>query len=307
MTAQPVDVHSSKGLCIVQLATGDRDILQYKSSSEAINERLLEIRETSEAGSVNQLLVLNLSSEHVFLMDGDILLGAKQNRVVNTSIMLAPNSKVTIPVSCVEQGRWNSVSGTFTGAAYTAPSSLRAEKTQQVRMNLRGQRGHIADQGAVWDRVSEVNKKTGAKSATGSLTAAFDIRSEGQAAHEKEFVCQDGANGLAVFIGNQLSSLDLFHRTSIYREYYPKLVRSAILEMSTRPGVRAEMQAAEAKFRSLDFLDAVEEVAMEEFPGVAVGREFRFDVGDLHGCALRLEAITVHLCASRLAKRGGKK
>jgi len=75
---------------VVQLATADQDTLKYISSEAAIKADLLRVTEVSESGSVNELLVLNGSDAFVFLMDGDILLGAKQNRVLNTSVFSRP-------------------------------------------------------------------------------------------------------------------------------------------------------------------------------------------------------------------------
>ena len=61
-------------------------------------------------------------------MDGEELLGAKQNRIVNLTILVAANSELTIPVSCVEAGRWRARSRAFTSAPRTQFVSGRAKR-----------------------------------------------------------------------------------------------------------------------------------------------------------------------------------
>jgi hypothetical protein len=80
----------------------------YLVLDDALATGRFRITEVSEGGSVPRLLAINDTSSPVFLLDGEELVGAKQNRVLNLSVMLAPNSKTEIPVSCVEAGRWRS-------------------------------------------------------------------------------------------------------------------------------------------------------------------------------------------------------
>ena len=47
------------------------------------------------------------------ILDGEVLVGAKQNRVANLSIMLPPATDTVIPVSCVEACRWSYASDNF--------------------------------------------------------------------------------------------------------------------------------------------------------------------------------------------------
>ena len=47
------------------------------------------------------------------LFDGEELKGAKQNRILNTTILIAAGSSLDVPVSCTEQGRWSYASREF--------------------------------------------------------------------------------------------------------------------------------------------------------------------------------------------------
>jgi|SRR6188508_3801748 len=55
--------------------------------------RALRIAETSESGSVPELVVENPLAERVLLHDGEELLGAKQNRILDVSVLVAAKSR----------------------------------------------------------------------------------------------------------------------------------------------------------------------------------------------------------------------
>jgi hypothetical protein len=88
----------------------------YLVLDEALATGQFRITEVSEIGSVPRLLAINDTNSPVFLLDGEELVGAKQNRVLNLSVMLAPKSQTEIPVSCVEAGRWRTTSHAFRAA-----------------------------------------------------------------------------------------------------------------------------------------------------------------------------------------------
>ena len=90
--------------------------------------RGLTITETSEAGDVPELTVANPLAEDVLLYDGAELVGAKQNRILNVTVLVAAGSTLRIPVSCTEQGRWRSVSKSFSPAPHIVNAELRRRK-----------------------------------------------------------------------------------------------------------------------------------------------------------------------------------
>ena len=81
--------------------------LEYLLLDEALSEGLIEVVEVDREGAVPELKVINKSPQMVLILDGEELVGAKQNRIVNTTILIQGNSTLTISVSCVEQGRWS--------------------------------------------------------------------------------------------------------------------------------------------------------------------------------------------------------
>ena len=81
----------------------------YDTLTEAVAARTARVTEVSDAGRVPELQVVNDSPRHVLIVDGEELVGAKQNRIVNLTILVPPKTSLTIPVSCVEAGRWREV------------------------------------------------------------------------------------------------------------------------------------------------------------------------------------------------------
>ena len=100
--------------------------LDYLLLDEALSENLIEVVEVDKQGSVPELKIVNKSPTIVFILDQEELVGAKQNRIVNTTILIQRNSTTLIPVSCVEQGRWSYDSPRFS-------SRERAMKSEQVQ------------------------------------------------------------------------------------------------------------------------------------------------------------------------------
>jgi hypothetical protein len=126
----------------------------YLMLDEALKGGHSRVTEVSLGGNVPELLFDNSSKSHVPLLDGDELVGAKQNRVLNITILVGPGRKLTIPVSCVERGRWHSRSAEFRSEDRMMFARGRAAKMAQVSRSMRTEGSHMSDQGAVWQEVA---------------------------------------------------------------------------------------------------------------------------------------------------------
>ena len=90
-----------------------RPSLDYLTLERALKEeggKGVSVEEVSSAGSVTELKVLNRLKSPVLLLEGEILMGAKQTRTVHTTILVDRKSTIIIPVACVESGRYQSAS-----------------------------------------------------------------------------------------------------------------------------------------------------------------------------------------------------
>ena len=125
-----------KNMAISPLLADQGVNLEFITLDEALAQRALVITEINESGHVPELKVVNNSRQKVLLLDGEELVGAKQNRVLNVTILLAPNSETLIPVSCIEHGRWSYASKEFSSANRTMSADLRKKKTQSVQKSF---------------------------------------------------------------------------------------------------------------------------------------------------------------------------
>src|SRR5262245_42669230 len=112
-------------LTVFPLSVESQAGVDYLPSDEAIAAGVVTVEEVNESGSVPNLLVDNQADTLVLFLEGEELRGAKQNRVLNTSVLVAARSKMTVPVSCVAQGRWRYSSRQFGSGGSNASSKTR--------------------------------------------------------------------------------------------------------------------------------------------------------------------------------------
>ena len=114
------------------LVSADQAPVDFMTLDAALATDALSITEVTEGGSVPELKVVNKSDQKILLVDGEELVGAKQNRFLNATILIAPKSETTIPVSCVEQGGWSYRSERFGSQSRSMSANLRNRKSETV-------------------------------------------------------------------------------------------------------------------------------------------------------------------------------
>ena len=214
------------GLRLTPLFVKEEGRLPYLELEEALRQNLVEITEVSERGSVPNLQVTNKSLSDILILDGEELLGAKQNRIVNTTIIVPAHSSVVTPVSCVEQGRWRYTSKEFsTGDSFSYPS-LRRQKHRDVTKSLRATGSYTADQSRIWDDISQKAARMDVTSDTMAMSDIFESRTESPEQLQQEVPHQEKQVGFFAFIKDGFAGGDVFGSSELCRKKLPKLVRS---------------------------------------------------------------------------------
>ena len=263
----------------------------YMLACEAIEAELLKITEVDESGSVPELLAVNDADRPVLLIDGEELQGAKQNRILNTSVLLPPKSKKRIPVSCVEEGRWSQVSPTFRAGNY-APSSLRQRKSRDVQHSLRARGRAESDQGAVWDSVAEHIEAHAAQSPTRAMSDAMGTLGEALERYRDAFPYPSGACGVVAAVCGRFVAMDAFDSPSTLEAIWGRLVASYVMDAETTPDKTQKHFTA----KSAGVLVAhVSEQSCQAFSAVGLGDDLRFEAADVLGQALRADRHLLHL------------
>ena len=261
------------------------------SLEEALAAGAIQVTEVSAEGHVPELRVRNSGEAPVLILDGEELVGAKQNRIVNVTILVPPQSETVIPVSCIEAGRWGYSRPSFSAAGRVLNQEIRYCKALSVTKNLKERRVRFSDQGAVWDGVSKALFALGAASPTSALSDAFESRANEIEGFLKALKPQQGQIGVIYRIGGVLAGLDLFGSKTAFAHAFPKLLRGSALQ--SLAGFESEGTQADDR----QFLHAVFNAPADRFPAVGLGEELRFDTDKICGGALELDGGLVHLFA----------
>ena len=267
----------------------------YLTLVEALQLDGFKITEVSEGGSVPNLRVVNETPQHVLLFDGEELRGAKQNRILNTTILIAAGSALDVPVSCTEQGRWSYASAEFGSSGSVAYAELRKRKSADVAMSLQINASHASNQGAVWEEIESLHvaAKSAGSSQTRAMKDAYNERQKELDDFTREIPCHDGQCGLLAVIGDRVEGIDVLSRPGAYAKLHRRLVESHAMDFLIRKeGVARKPLDPEAPTRFLAAAAKAEE-SVHATPGLGSDHRLRFSWG--HGAALRVDETIVHL------------
>lgn len=277
-------VQRYKNIAIVPLL-GPDGAFRYRTLAEALASSDITITEISASGSVPELLVVNRGKTPVLLIDGEELAGAKQNRVLNTSILLQEFSETRIPVSCTEQGRWAYTSPAFAPSGNVMAQKLRAMKSRSVSRSLETAASYQSDQSEVWHEISMLSAKAGCHSPTSAMNDVFKTREDDLRCSTEIFQCNPGQIGLFAFTDNRPAGFDLVSLSAAYATIHPKLVRSYALE-SLLESAPADAPSQDFVGLAKSFVDRVGACGERRFPSVGCGFDYRYRGDTIAGAAL---------------------
>jgi len=286
------DPQVHKHVTIIPLFKANGTGPDYLTMKEAMENHLLTIGEMTESGSVPELKVKNQALKSVLLVDGEELAGAKQNRVLNTTILIRETSETVIPVSCTEHGRWSFVSSCFEESGHMMSACLRRVKNESVHENLKRERKFVSNQGAVWDEISDFAIRNKVTPVTGAMKDVIDAKKEDLDEYLERLPYVEKQNGLLVLVNGRVVGLDLVSRATAFRLLHSKLVRSYVMDALTELPKKTKAVAGD---KTGAFLEEIQQCQEQQFESVGYGVDCRYEGKKIVGSVLLHENTVVHM------------
>lgn len=296
------DVQAHSNMSLIPLFAPVNNIPSYLTLKEALRQGVLTVTEVSDSGSVPELLAKNSSDMPVLLLDGEELAGAKQNRVLNTTILLRENSETVIPVSCTEHGRWQYRTEKFHDSEVIMARKVRANKARTVTDSLRKEMMFRSDQGQVWDDIAQMSLCAGVESQTGAMRDVYEYKGAGLDEYTRAFPLRDGQKGLLVLVNGSVVGCDLVSLESAYTDLHDKLVKSYAMDAFIEGGGTTNAEGSLKAGRA--FFKAALSCAEEKYRSVGHGTDYRFEGRHAVGSALVTYGKVIHMAFFRTSRPG---
>lgn len=257
----------------------------YLSLDESMQRGLLRVSE-KPAAVVPGLEVENVGERPVLILAGEILVGGKQNRILQSDVLLPGHSgRRDVSAFCVEHGRWTPGEKEFRASGAMAPAPVRqsaAGKTAEAQSD-------------VWRSIASFGRAAapGAASTTQSL---HDVLKDPKVAAESAVRASGlrgslpgGTVGMIAVANGTIYSVDLFSSTVLFGKYVEKLTRAAVTGAPepgyykgiTNPDIEGFLRAARG--------------ANASYSGTAgLGTRVELEGSGVHGEALVVELRIVH-------------
>jgi len=222
----PIQIDSLTLTPIVAAGAPAKQELAVLTLDEAFASKQLSIRE-KEDESVNALTLTNKSSQPLFMLAGEVIIGGKQDRIIGANTVIPAKSTQAVPVYCVEHGRWQVETTEFTSGKALAHGRLRGKAS-------------YAAQGEVWQEVAAKNELRKTTNATDTYRKVATQQSDGTLGKQEKSVNEALAKlpaadrgrmiGYVVALNGKVATVDMFTSPALFKKLEPKLVRSYLTE-----------------------------------------------------------------------------
>ncbi|MCX7021338.1 MAG: hypothetical protein NTW26_03495 [bacterium] len=264
---------------------------EYLTLAEAGEKGLLEVNEL-ESAEVNAVELVWETKRPLFILAGQMIRGAKQDRVFARDVLVNGQGRGQLPVYCVEAGRWTSGQTAFTPAKMVVSNEVRGA------VNLQ------ADQGTVWSKVSEVQESVGQYSETSAYGVVLEDSEVsgilGELGDIFNGFAEDGACGVLLFGGGYVLGLDVFDNAALFGELSGELgvaYSTQVAVLDEEPGHPEPGKLVK------EFLGDLGGLATFAYPGEPFGEGVFVVVNDgrLSGGFLKTDDGVVHLMLTQSA------
>ncbi|MCY3884457.1 MAG: hypothetical protein OXG24_06010 [Gammaproteobacteria bacterium] len=302
-------------LSLVPLFSDVQEDFTYITLEKGLETTTVEIEELDGGARVSDILLRNLSDSPVLLIEGEELLGAMQNRILNVSVLVSPLTKQVIPVSCVEAGRWNHQESDPSKQKFSTANRMhyargRALESRAVSLNLQASREYRSDQSKIWQDIDEKSARLNVHSESSAADAMYVSKSTKIDKFVNSFKHLPSQVGSVFLVDGKVSGLDLYSNESIHTQMLPRLIRSYALDAidSSLSSATSDPKATDSNkdenaTKAVDeFLAQLSNSWSKRFKGVCMGENIRFMDDRLTGSALEFEERVLHLTAFTLPK-----
>jgi hypothetical protein len=212
----------------------------FISLDQAIKKKYVEVGEVSEEGDISKVKLKNDSDQFIFLPQGEMITGAKQDRVIIISTIVVPNTTEILNVSCVEQGRWEFESQDFKASDYSHPKLRKTiiESSEDIQQN-------------VWNEVNACLTDFDGESESSSLPKGMKAVNKQMKGEEKKIKLPKTACGIIVMSGDELLGMDFFDSPKTFSSYKQKLLQSYLLEGLKRKGEKSDQGYAQGLLKEM--------------------------------------------------------
>jgi hypothetical protein len=270
--------------------------LDYLTLPEAMERMLLRIEEVSESGSVPELKVISLALIPILIISGEEVRGARQNRILNTSILVPAKGEMIIPVSCTERGRWSYTSPDFKDSGNIGSRDVRQAADMSVHHSLKEDRGFRSDQGMVWNKIEELHYKSRSNGTSGTraMDDAYKSMEDDLEEALRQFVLMPGQTGIMFFHAGKVAGMDIVSRPAAFARLHEKLVKSYLIDCLGQKATKHTPGALLKKAHQ--FLDSSISGTEKVYKSPGLGEDHRLQSPAVYGSSLVHENEPIHTC-----------